>query len=552
MTVTAALLVYLAWRTGVTADEPAHLVSARLYWERADVLRPGDMLPLIKIASGWVPLQFDLPLPDDIGRPGENRHEWEVSLEMMEKLPWGRIQPLFFFTRLPMIVFPLATVALVWWWGRQLFTPALGVLAAALFALEPTALAHGAIFKNDHAATFAYLCFWYTLWRYWRARTVKAAALVGIAIGLCLLSKLSLLFVVGLGPVAIAVADAAGRRVGRRTAVSVLVAVGIAYGATLAAAQFEAHRLTSLELWRADSNPNMPAAVAAAARIFSVLPVPDRMWEGMSTLFAGSGVRTPVYLFGEMRPGGHPLYFLACLLVKSPVTLLALGAAAVPLLIIGAVRRRLGWADLLWLIPGPLYVFLASLVPYQLGVRLILPALPFGVLIAVFAVDQMRQSRAGRAAVAASLVLFAVEAIHVYPHGMSFFNVAAGGPAAGFHYLSDSNLDWGQGLGELSRWTRQNHALPIKISYFGTDIIFRHFGGWEAEVIAPPWNDQLAKGVTRFRPQPGVYYAISPTLLPGHFFAEKYRDFYAEFRSMKPVARPGYSIFVYRLDLRTP
>ena len=118
--VTTALLVYLAWRTGVTVDEPAHLVSARLYWQGNDVLRPGDMPPLIKMVSGWVPLFFDLPLPPDLGKEGETRHEWEVSLAMMERLPWKGIQPLFFWTRLPMLVFPLLTIVVVWRWVREL------------------------------------------------------------------------------------------------------------------------------------------------------------------------------------------------------------------------------------------------------------------------------------------------------------------------------------------------------------------------------------------------------------------------------------------------
>lgn len=511
------------------------------------------MPPLIKMVSGWVPLLFfNLPLPPDIGRRGEDRHEWEVSLAMMEKLPWAGVQPLFFASRLPMIVFPLMTIVLVWWWGRQLFTPLAGVLGAAIFALEPTALAHGPLIKNDHAATFAYLLLFYSLWRYQRTGTLRAAALTGLAVALCVLSKLTLLFAAGLAPAVILAADIARKRLCARTAAAVALHLSLAYTLTVAAVQFEVHRLTSLELWRIDSSPGIPSAIEAASRIFTVLPVPDRMWEGVMALFTGATVKMPVYLWGEMRPGGHPLYFLACLLVKSPLALIALGLAAVPILVVAAARRRLGWADLLWLIPGPLYVLLASRVPYQLGIRLILPALPFGILIAMFAVERLRGWRAGKASAAALLVLFVFEAVRIYPHGMTFFNVAAGGPASGFKYLTDSNLDWGQGLGDLAQWARQNKALPIRLSYFGADMIFRYFLGYEVEVIAPPWNDQLAKGVTRFQPQPGVYYAISPTLLPGHFFAAKYRDFYAEFRHMKPVARPGYSIFVYHLNPPVP
>jgi hypothetical protein len=550
--VSAALLGYQAWRTGVTVDEPAHLLSARLYWEGADVLRPGDMPPLIKIVSGWVPLLHGLPLPDDIGRPGEDRHEWEISLDMMGKLEWARLQPLFFRSRLPLIIFPLLTIVLVWWWARQLFTPLIGVLAAAIFALEPTALGHGALLKNDHASTFAYLLLWYALWRYWRAGTLRTVALTGLAVGLCLISKLTLLFALVLAPVLMLVGDVVQGRLRKRSLAYCGLVPAMAYLVTVAAVQFEVHTLSRLELWRIDSNANIPFLFATAARIFTVIPVPDRMWEGLLTLISGSIVKMPVYFFGEMHPAGHPLYFVGALLVKTPVGLIVLGAAAFPLLVRALLRRRLQWTDLAWVLPGPLYVLLASSVPYQMGIRLVLPALPFGILLAMFAVDRLRLSKPGRWAAAALLLLFAGEAVRIYPHGIAFFNVAAGGPSSGHRYLADSNLDWGQGLGDLELWARKNNALPVKLSYFGNDNMFRYFRDYEVDVIAPPWNAELAKGITRIRPEPGHYYAISPTLLPGYFFDPKYRDFYAEFRAMKPVARPGYSIFVYRVDSPTP
>jgi hypothetical protein len=253
-------------------------------------------------------------------------------------------------------------------------------------------------------------------------------------------------------------------------------------------------------------------------------------------------------LFGQIYPHGHPLYFLAALLVKAPLTLIALGSAGAALLGMALARRRLALTDLLWIVPGPLYIFLASRVPVQLGVRLILPALPFGILVCAYAIEWARKQRMARLCLAAGLVLFAFETARVYPFGIAFFNIAAGGPSAGSRYLLDSNLDWGQGLGELERWTRANRILPIRMSYFGADMTFRYFRDDEVDTFPPPWTAALTKGRTQLIPEPGHYYAISPTLLPGHFFAPKYRDYYAAFRTMTPVARPGYSMFVYRVD----
>ena len=39
----------------------------------------------------------------------------------------------------------------------------------------------------------------------------------------------------------------------------------------------------------------------------------------------------------------------------------------------------------------------------------------------------------------------------VHPYELTYFNALAGGPLGGRHILSDSNLDWGQGLKGLAR-----------------------------------------------------------------------------------------------------
>lgn len=550
LVLTGTLLAYLAWRTGVTADEPGHMVGARLYWQGADRLPPGDMPPLIKIAGGWMLRQMPIPLPADLGRPGDMRREWEVGLAMMEKIPYGRIQSTVFRARLPMIVFPLMSTVLVWLWARTLFSPPTGIIAAALFALEPTSLAHGALFKNDHAATFAYLLFWFSIWLYWRSQSFSRAALVAVATAVCMMAKLSLLFLFALAPGLIILAGLSRDR-WRGVVRALLMAIGVcalAYVLVLAGAQFDVLQLNDVDLDRLDADRTIPEWFTSVAQIFTVIPIPARMWAGTLTLMSGLGYEMPVYFLGEIRPHGHPLYFPIALLVKAPVTLIAFAAIGAALLIQGFFRRRFTAADLWWVLPGPLYVFLASRVPIQLGVRLILPALPFAVLTCACAIEWMRKQRHGRWVAATGIALFAFETARVYPHSMAFFNVAAGGPSSGFRYLADSNLDWGQGLGELQRWAKKHTDAPLSISYFGADMIFRYFREGTVLLLPPPWTDALAKGRTVVAPQPGIYYAISPTMLPGQFFLPKYRDFYSAFKQMTPIARPGYSIFVYRVD----
>ena len=56
----------------------------------------------------------------------------------------------------------------------------------------------------------------------------------------------------------------------------------------------------------------------------------------------------------------------------------------------------------------------------------------------------------------------------VYPHSMSYFNELAGGPNGGHRYLLGSNLDWGQDLLYLEKWTTQHSGAQIvRLAYYG-------------------------------------------------------------------------------------
>ena len=60
----------------------------------------------------------------------------------------------------------------------------------------------------------------------------------------------------------------------------------------------------------------------------------------------------------------------------------------------------------------------------------------------------------------------AVASIH--PYELTYFNVLAGGPIGGRRILSDSNLDWGQGLKPLARLQRERPEFrDLTLYYFG-------------------------------------------------------------------------------------
>ncbi len=537
----ASLLAYEAWHLGVTVDEPSHVLSAKLYWEGRDRLQPQDMPPVIKIVGGWVPHLLGIPLTPDhqIWKTG---HEWPISTAMMEAFRPSEIRRFFFLSRLPFLLFPLALAFLLWWWARQILGAAAALGVAVLFVLEPTALGHGALIKNDLAATLGYLAFWYAVWNFWRAPDWPRVLGLSLVLLFAAMTKLSMFILI---PIALAVVILRGvvtPRIPLPGVLSRLVCLlAVLYVGVATLYRWDLRTLHPAEVGQLQ-RIGAALPIRAVAPIFQRVPLPGNLWEGIRSLAAANSAQAPVYFMGQTRPAGHPLYFVAALALKIPITLQLLLLAG---LAAGLARRATRSTVWFLALPPAIYVTAASLSTLQLGVRLVLPALPFGLLIAGFAVRWLLESRRPvlMGVVAAAVAL---ESLPAYPSGIGFVNRWAGTPHQAVRYIGDSNLDWGQGLPELSEFVRRRRIRPVRLAYFGMDQPNRYFGPGEYEFLVPPWGPEWAKA-PRLTPQPGAYYAISATLLTGSLFAPEYRDYYDAFRSLQPVATPGGSIYVYRI-----
>jgi 4-amino-4-deoxy-L-arabinose transferase-like glycosyltransferase len=141
--------------------------------------------------------------------------------------------------RLLSIVFGAVTVWAVFQLGRVFFPdkPAIPLTMAALTAFTPQFLYMSAVFNNDNAATaFSALVLWQVavlLHRPERAQSWKHSALLGLLLGLALLSKANLLSLVPVVGLAVLVSGLRGQRTGEEkrglpVGYSLLLVAGIA------------------------------------------------------------------------------------------------------------------------------------------------------------------------------------------------------------------------------------------------------------------------------------------------------------------------------------
>lgn len=521
MALPAAILLLFAWaqlaaipRETPTVDEQAHLARGLTYARTGDLRLYIGHPPLANLIAA-LPLLPDPRLDLALDDPTWGAADW---IEYPITLFWKRANPaltLFAAGRIMIVLLGLVLLAVVYRLGADLGGPAVGLAALALAALDPNLRAHARLVTTDLGVT-AMLIGLTWLWRRWDRRPTAALTVAtGAAAGLALASKFSAI---------IWVAALAGltalTRFRRWRAL-------LGLGATAALTVWAVY---GFELWPVAGRP---------------VPVPfGHYWDEF--LWSLTAIaRTPAYLLGRVSRDGFLAYFPVALAVKTPLPLLGLGLA-------GLALGRRGWRREagLWF-PALAFLAVAVLARINIGYRHLLPALPLVYLAGGAALVMLWRrarwgawTRAGRWAAGLAAAWLAANTAAIYPRDLTFFNELAGGPDNGWRFLVDSNLDWGQDLGELVTFARQRRIDSLYVSYFGSvpvgSIPVRDF-----PLPARPLPPRPARDWRPYFPAPG-WYAISVTHLMGGAVLDD-ADTFAFFRQRRPDAVLGRTIYVYRV-----
>ncbi len=264
--------------------------------------------------------------------------------------------------------------------------------------------------------------------------------------------------------------------------------------------------------------------------------------------------RFTFYLNGERRRQGWWYYYLYGMLLKTPIGVLALVLTAIGALFLAREYRGTAADELvLWLTPLTIIGAMSLGTEINIGVRYILPAWPYLILsVARLGRAWSLRDWPMRLLVVAWFAWAAVSTMRIHPHYLSYFNELAGGPDNGWRYLADSNIDWGQDLLEFKTWIDKHpEAQPITIAYAGT--VDPHILGLEYEL---PASGFIKSGDwDRYGPRPG-WHAVSVNLVVGLPFwttdengesRPTKEDEFGYFRLFDPVAKAGYSIFIYHI-----
>jgi hypothetical protein len=541
----AGLSIHAMRGNSATFDEGAHLPAGYSYLALGDHRLNPEQPPLVKLAAALplVALRPELRR-DDVS--WVQARQWEFGRRFLYR--WNDADRLLFAGRLPVVALASCLVVAVLVVARKRFSPLAACAAAGLAALSPDVLAHGGLVTTDLAfALFFFLAvvaFDRLLERPSARRLIAAGLLTGAAFASKFSAPILLPVFLALGVAALAARRARPARLLVSLAGVLVLALAVVWASYGFRPALSPDAAVRAELVQAvDSRPEgaLRSVLAFAGRAGIV---PEDYARGMLFVTEHSAAR-PTFLLGELRDRPFPHYFAVTFLLKTPLPLLLLTALAL------ARAPRLARRDavLVW-VPVAVYVAATATRGLQIGHRHLLPIYPFLFLAAGEALSALRGWRAPRgASVAAALLLwYAGGTLAQHPHHLAYFNELAGGPGNGWRRLVDSNLDWGQDLKRLAAWLRENPAPGLKLSYFGSAD--PAYYGIESEAL-PGYTAPHAPRITR-EIRPGDVLAVSATNLQGVYLGPEDRALMARVRALQPIARVGYSIFVFRSDFAWP
>jgi 4-amino-4-deoxy-L-arabinose transferase-like glycosyltransferase len=403
-------------------------------------------------------------------------------------------------SRLPVLVLALFLGFYLYRFSRELYGERAALLSLALFAFCPNLLAFSAIGTQDMPlAVFWFIsCFYF--WRFLNTGEIRAVVISAILIGLAIATKFTAFLLIPQLLFCYCLYQYMNKK---RFSPAILI-IGI-----------------------------LPFIVLFACYGFNLRP----FIRGYELLQIGMNVGQAAFFKGELSNRGWWNYYLAAFLWKTPLVTLLLFAAAV---IAQLKKSAAGSFQLVFLLtPVLMLLIVSSSSNFAVGTRYLLPIYPF---IHVFA-GQLAESRGRLMTVIFVLVSWlAVSTSLVAPHYLAYFNESVGGPANGYKYLLDSNLDWGQGLKELKKYMDKEGIKKVSLSYFGTDSPARY--GIQYDWL-PSHHLYNPKPDETYRVDANRYLAISATNLQGVYLQNP--DEFKWLRDKKPVAKIGYGIFIYDL-----
>ena len=580
------LAITSMWNDSANYDERIHLPAGYSYVTQQDMRLNHEHPPLMKDLAAF-PLLFmkinfpyqswgwNTPLTTDSLRTPA----WQTDVGFGNDLLYysgNDAQKMMRYGRIPIILIGILLGFYIFKFAKELWGNLAGIIALTFYSFSPTFLAHTRLVTTDVAAAAAFFISFYYLYKWFKVPTQRNLWVFGIVLGLSLLTKFStflLIPIFGFIILTWVLLQERGKKLWalKKYLVGFILVLVVAYLVVGAVYAFHVWHYpiqkqaidTTFILSTFGFKPLVDLSVWISSQ--PILRAWGHYFLGLLMVLQRSGGGNTTYYLGEVSANGSRSYFPLVYLIKEPLAYVLLTFFALFL----ALKKftvyktssllKNNFAEFGMLAIIVVYWIFSIKSNLNIGIRHILPTLPF-----IYALTARQISfwikggiterisnyhgfwqlfglywrRIKKGFVVAVLFIWAIiSVVSVWPSFLAYFNEIAGGPNSGYKFIVDSNLDWGQDILRLSQFIEKNNIKEIKMDYFS---------GAPAEYYI---KTAKIKSFNREVPQKG-WLAISATILMGACKSDKIPCSYGEraytwLDSYKPVAKIGYSIFVY-------
>ncbi len=393
----------------ITVDEWV-LIPAGFYHLTEGDFRPVHEHPPVAKILGAAPL---VALGAEAPAIEAGAHDYGYFLGKFDEF-WrmnaGRLDYLCFWARAPAVALTLVLGALVFIFARRQWGARAALFAVALYALEPTVLAHGRVVQTDVPSALALLLFAFALQAYLKAPSVVRASCVGAAAGFAAVTKFSM---VALGPV-LCVAFAAlfvfaprkgvrrGRVAGQAAAGALAAVLAVNAGYFFRHAPPESFEdALARSVLTIDVGPGaLRSALGAGYQLLQTV-FPADFISGVGWQLGHAKWGHAAGILGDYSHHGWWYYFPLAFALKTPLPVLLLTLAGLAWGLARLRRAREGRV-LVLLVPVALFTLLLTLSTINIGVRYYLPAYPFFFILAGAMLDDVLRSSSVRSRVLAA------------------------------------------------------------------------------------------------------------------------------------------------------
>ncbi|MFI5240201.1 MAG: ArnT family glycosyltransferase [Candidatus Saccharimonadia bacterium] len=588
-------LLALMFGLGVTSmahdsaivDEVAHIPAGYSYLEYGDYRLNPEHPPLIKDIAA-LPLTF-MHLSFPITSPSwtsEINGEWDSGWNFLYYAGNSPTQILFY-ARLPILILSIVFAAVFYELLRRKFGIGVGLLAVFLYTLEPNIMAHSRLVTTDIGVTaLCFLAVW-TFVLYLEKPDLMRGGVATLCLALAQLAKFS---AVVLGPLYIFLVLVVVAGWGEptkwwsRAKTYFLGLLGIGVGAlvliwlfyfpmTLHMPNSVQKTLVASSLW-----PGWKMSLAIKLATYNHIPGMRALVQyvlGVAMVLGRVAGGNTTYLLGHVTNQSFWWYFPITYLIKTPVALLIM---IVIVSVYGVLdyfhhapkrlwenfrryskERPMQFAALSFV---GLYSLVSMTGNLNLGIRHLLPMFPFIFLtVSIGMVGLLRRyPRSIFPSIGLGLLMlwYLAANLLIYPSYIAYFNELIGGPNNAYKYVTDSSIDWGQDLARLHDYVASNHISHIAVDYFGGGLPQYYFCSANVVPKGSIVNGNRAYNCSgspfiEWHSSYGLYHgymAVSETYLENDIYYSGLRgdSGYDQLRKMTPIAKIGYSIYVYKLN----